>query len=218
MDMQVEAQLIRKERLKRAWSQEQLAQVSGLGIRTVQRIESGGNASLETIKALSAVLEIPVESLLADVSAPLASPPFPSRPSLFKPWRAFAAGCLTTLITMGSFVSMQGVMAEEIAMDFAFSMNDEELANSRVKTDAGTETVVRIDNGIRIHFTPSITDKGDILIDMKIYQDGKDGEPQPLAMPKLLTENGREAVLRVGKQDDNGHFKGIALEVTPTIE
>ena len=46
---------IRNERLKRAWSQEQLAQVSGLGLRTVQRIENGGKASLETIKALAHV-------------------------------------------------------------------------------------------------------------------------------------------------------------------
>ena len=217
MDMQVDAQLIKSERLKRAWSQEQLAQLSGLGIRTVQRIESGGNASLETIKALSAVLELPVEALLSKVSAPLVNPPSPSRPSPFKPWRAFAAGCLTTLITLGSFVSMQGVLAKEVAMDFAISMNDEELASSRVKTDAGTETVVRIENGISIHFTPSITDKGDILIDIKIYQE-VDGKLQPLAMPKLFARNGREAALRIGTQDENGHFKGIAMQVTPTIE
>lgn len=211
--MQVDAQLIRNERLKRAWSQEQLAQVSGLGIRTVQRIESGGNASLETVKALSAVLKLPVETLLAGMPAQLASPPSPSRPSLFKPWRAFAAGCLTTLITMGGLVSMQGALAEEIAMDFAFSMNDEEPAKSRVTSEPGKETVVRIDDGISIHFLPSITEKGDILIDMKIYKDGR-----PLAMPKLLTMNGVQAVLKVGSEGENGRFRGIQMEITPTIE
>ena len=49
MDMQVDAQLIRSERLKRAWSQEQLAQVTGLGLRTVQRIENGGNDRIVSI-------------------------------------------------------------------------------------------------------------------------------------------------------------------------
>lgn len=51
--MFVNAQLIRNKRLKRAWSQEHLAQTTGLGLRTVQRIESDGNASLETVKALA---------------------------------------------------------------------------------------------------------------------------------------------------------------------
>ena len=32
---------VRKLRLQRNWSQEQLAQVSGLSIRTIQRIERG---------------------------------------------------------------------------------------------------------------------------------------------------------------------------------
>jgi type II secretory pathway component GspD/PulD (secretin) len=108
---------------------------------------------------------------------------------------------------------MQGALAEDIAMDFAFSMNDEELGKNRVTTEAGKEIIVRIDDGISIHFTPSITDNGDILIDMKIFKDSL-----PLAMPKLLTMNGRQAVFKVGDQDENGHFTGIEMEVTPTIE
>ena len=92
MDVQVDRELIRSEREKRAWSQEQLAQVSGLGIRTVQRVENGGNASLETIKALAAVLELPVEALLVDTPSPALSHHF----SLFKPWSTFAAGCAHT--------------------------------------------------------------------------------------------------------------------------
>lgn len=212
MDMQVDAQLIRNERLKRAWSQEQLAQVSGLGMRTVQRIENGGNASLETIKALSAVLELPVETLLAHTSPSLANPPSPNRPSLFKPWRAFATGCVTTLITTGGFVSMQGAFAEEIALDFAFSMNDEEVTKSRVSGEAGEEVVVTVD-GFSFHFIPSITDEGHVLINAKIYKNG-----QPLAMPRITTLNGQPAVMKVGKEDENGHFMGIEMEVTPTVE
>ena len=48
---------IKKMRLERHWSQEQLATMSGLSIRTIQRIENGENAGLESIKALSAVFE-----------------------------------------------------------------------------------------------------------------------------------------------------------------
>ena len=49
---------IKKMRLERHWSQEQLAEMSGLSIRTIQRIENGGNAGLESLKSLAAVFEI----------------------------------------------------------------------------------------------------------------------------------------------------------------
>lgn len=48
---------IKKMRLERHWSQEQLAEMSGLSIRTIQRIENGENAGLESLKALAAVFE-----------------------------------------------------------------------------------------------------------------------------------------------------------------
>lgn len=44
-------------RLERHWSQDQLAEMSGLSIRTIQRIENGGNAGLESLKSLAAVFD-----------------------------------------------------------------------------------------------------------------------------------------------------------------
>ena len=48
---------IKKMRLERHWSQDQLAEMSGLSVRTVQRIENGENAGLESLKSLAAVFE-----------------------------------------------------------------------------------------------------------------------------------------------------------------
>ena len=63
MDMKIDSARIRAEREQRAWSQEQLAVVSGLGQRTVQRIESTGTASLESVKALAAAFDLTVADL-----------------------------------------------------------------------------------------------------------------------------------------------------------
>ena len=49
---------IKKLRLERHWYQDQLAEMSGLSIRTIQRIENGENAGLESLKSLAAVFEI----------------------------------------------------------------------------------------------------------------------------------------------------------------
>jgi transcriptional regulator with XRE-family HTH domain len=49
---------IQKMRLKRGWSQQQLADASGLSARTIQRIESGHAASVESLKSIAAVFEV----------------------------------------------------------------------------------------------------------------------------------------------------------------
>lgn len=52
---------LKKMRVARHWSQEQLAEMSGLSIRTIQRIENGENAGLESLKSLAAVFETNIE-------------------------------------------------------------------------------------------------------------------------------------------------------------
>jgi len=67
MEMKINSELIKSERIKRAWSQEYLATVAGLGIRTIQRIENSGSASLESVKALASVLDLDIARLQACV-------------------------------------------------------------------------------------------------------------------------------------------------------
>lgn len=55
--------LIQKLRLKRGWSQQQLAAASGLSSRTIQRIEAGYPASTESLKSLAAVFEVDFSTL-----------------------------------------------------------------------------------------------------------------------------------------------------------
>lgn len=55
--------ILKQLRISRHLSQEQLAQMSGLNVRTIQRIESGQNASLESLKCLAAALDVDVSTL-----------------------------------------------------------------------------------------------------------------------------------------------------------
>lgn len=73
--------LIQKLRLQRGWSQEQLAEVSGLSVRTVQRLERGQPGSLESMKALAAVFEVDLDTLKEpDMDSPLSDARSPVRP------------------------------------------------------------------------------------------------------------------------------------------
>ncbi len=65
--------IVRKLRLQRGWSQEHLAQLCGLNVRTIQRIERGQKPSLESKKSLAAVFEVDLasfEHLHADAKEP----------------------------------------------------------------------------------------------------------------------------------------------------
>lgn len=61
---------IRPLRLEKGWSQEQLATIAGLSTRTVQRIENGEQASLETLTAIAAALGVQVRDLNAPPQTP----------------------------------------------------------------------------------------------------------------------------------------------------
>ncbi len=68
--------IIRKLRLDKGWSQEQLAEISGVSTRTIQRIERGKTASLESLKCLAAVFETNVTDLRED--QPMSETPEPN--------------------------------------------------------------------------------------------------------------------------------------------
>lgn len=61
--MKIDGKRIRQLREARGWSQEHLASICGLSPRTVQRLETEGNASLESRMAVAAALEVAAEDL-----------------------------------------------------------------------------------------------------------------------------------------------------------
>lgn len=57
---------IQSRRREKGWSQEDLALHTGLSVRTIQRIESGQKAGLESLKCLAAVFETNVVELIKE--------------------------------------------------------------------------------------------------------------------------------------------------------
>jgi len=63
MEMKINSQKIISARKNKAWSQQHLADASGVSLRTIQRVENNGTGSLETIKALASCFELDVNEL-----------------------------------------------------------------------------------------------------------------------------------------------------------
>lgn len=58
--------IVRKLRLRKGWSQDQLAELADVSVRTIQRIERGHAPSLETARALAAVFEVDVTTFTTE--------------------------------------------------------------------------------------------------------------------------------------------------------
>jgi len=58
--------LVKETRINRGWTQAQLAELCAVNIRTIQRVESDGAASLETTMALAAAFDLETKELFAN--------------------------------------------------------------------------------------------------------------------------------------------------------
>jgi len=52
------AKFIKKERNVRAWTQTQLAEIAGVNLRTIQRVERDGTASFDTLMGIATAFDI----------------------------------------------------------------------------------------------------------------------------------------------------------------
>lgn len=77
--MKIDTQTLRRLRDERSWTQEHLATVSGLSLRTIQRIEREGNASADSRLALAGAFQVDVSTLSGTPAAPpVTAEPVPS--------------------------------------------------------------------------------------------------------------------------------------------
>lgn len=58
MDMKVDIEFIKQARTDKNWTQQQLADICNLSLRTIQRIEKEGIASHESVASLSSAFEV----------------------------------------------------------------------------------------------------------------------------------------------------------------
>jgi transcriptional regulator with XRE-family HTH domain len=69
---------LRERRLARGWSQEQLAERSGLSVRTIQRVENGDSPGLASMTALAAAFGLGVDELVTVGQPPSAAAAAPA--------------------------------------------------------------------------------------------------------------------------------------------
>jgi len=195
MEMQVNIDVIKTQRSNRAWSQTQLAEVSGLSLRTIQRIEKTGVASLESVKSLASVFEIDVKDI---------------QKCLNKPVYSLKSKLVTLFGAVGLILSGLVILpatAQSIMVDLELTENNEELASVQILNEENSESEMRISDVLKITFTSIKESDGTVLISTKLY-DLSDGKEVLISSPSVKTKHKETAEIRFGN---------YSLSLTPNL-
>jgi transcriptional regulator with XRE-family HTH domain len=195
MEMQININVIKTQRNNRAWSQTQLADVSGLSLRTIQRIEKTGVASLESVKSLASVFEMDIKNLQKCSNKSIYS---------LKSKLVTLFGAIG--IVLSSLVMMPAT-AQSIMVDLELSENDEKLASIQILNEENSESEMRISDVLKITFTSTKESDGTVLISTKLY-DLSDGKEVLMSSPSVKTKHKETAEIRFGN---------YSLSLTPNL-
>jgi len=193
MDMKIDSSYIKAQRARRAWSQEHLAEVTGLGLRTIQRIEKTGAASYESARALAAVFEMDVAELRV-------APPVVVEPRRVNLSLRQVLGVVGALVTGGALlVTTSTFAADKVLMDLSVAVD------SKTDEDQSLATKVVVDDGtlvpevndlklgdLRFSIVPRVQAGDRILLEVSIYERRGD-EEFVVSEPRLIALSGESA-------------------------
>jgi len=188
--MQIDGNWIRQQREQRAWSQEHLAQVSGLGLRTIQRIESTGSGSAESALALASVFGTSVKNF--------ASPPKPKRK--IGEFRRLAAAGVLVAGGFTAFLIARGAIAEQVELAIGFSEDGAKLEERSVVVEDGHDLALNLNQSVRAVVTPEkveIAGQDKLVVSFRIYEETIGGDSSLIGSPELLLEEDVNWVLEI---------------------
>lgn len=216
MDMKIDSSYIKAQRARRAWSQEHLAEVTGLGLRTIQRIEKTGAASYESARSLAAVFEIDVADLRV-------APPVVVEPRRVSISLRQVLGVVGALVTGGALlVTSSTFAADKVLMDLSVAVDsktgDAQVLATKVVVDDGT-LVPEVNDlklgDLRFSIVPRVQTPDRIFLEVSIYERRGD-EEVVVSEPRLIALSGEEASVVI---DDDARTVRLAItaEVNPPL-
>jgi len=195
MEMQVNINVIKTQRHNRAWSQTHLADVSGLSLRTIQRIEKTGVASLESVKAIASVFEIEIKNLQKCSKGRAYS------------LKSKLAALFAAVSLILSGLAIMPATAQSIMINLELTESDEKLASIQILNEENSESEMKISDVLKVTFTSKKDKDGSVLISTKLY-DLSGGKEVLISSPSVTAMHRETAEIRFGS---------YSLSLTPNL-
>jgi len=204
MEMKINKNLIKAKRLEKAWSQQHLAEVAGLSLRTVQRVENSGEGSLDTVKAFGAALDVNPQAMQESRQP---------KSALTAWWQKIglsSAAAVVALVALVGYVSL--VQAESVMLDLSIDSNQFAMKNLQLVDELGNAVEVRIDKQFRMVFTPKLTEDHQIHVSVDVYR-YKDGQELLVSTPRIITADNTPANILFALENE----AFIDIGITPKL-
>lgn len=188
MDMKINHKLLRRQREQRAWTQNQLAEVASLSMRTVQRIERNGIAAKESAMALASALDMDLADLLIQSN---------SSSTLHTSHRRWwgLVGILTSLIVSLGWWSTAA--AEQVMINLSVKAESGASTEGEMQflNELGAQSEVRFNQQFRLLVTAVRQNQG-LLLSTEIY-DFIDGDYLLISSPSILIADNELAAIHL---------------------
>lgn len=188
MDMKINHKLLRRQREQRAWTQNQLAEVASLSMRTVQRIERNGIAAKESAMALASALDMDLADLLIQSNSSS------TRHTSHRRWWVLV-GILTSLIVSLGWWSTAA--AEQVMINLSVKAESGASTEGEMQflNELGAQSEVRFNQQFRLLVTAVRQNQG-LLLSTEIY-DFIDGDYLLISSPSILIADNELAAIHV---------------------
>lgn len=188
MDMKINHKLLRRQREQRAWTQNQLAEVASLSMRTVQRIERNGIAAKESAMALASALDMDLADLLIQSNSSS------TRHTSNRRWWGLV-GILTSLIVSLGWWSTAA--AEQVMINLLVKAESGASTEGEMQflNELGAQSEVRFNQQFRLLVTAVRQNQG-LLLSTEIY-DFIDGDYLLISSPSILIADNELAAIHL---------------------
>lgn len=188
MDMKINHKLLRRQREQRAWTQNQLAEVASLSMRTVQRIERNGIAAKESAMALASALDMDLADLLIQSNSSS------TRHTSNRRWWGLV-GILTSLIVSLGWWSTAA--AEQVMINLSVKAESGASTEGEMQflNELGAQSEVRFNQQFRLLVTAVRQNQG-LLLSTEIY-DFIDGDYLLISSPSILIADNELAAIHL---------------------
>lgn len=188
MDMKINHKLLRRQREQRAWTQNQLAEVASLSMRTVQRIERNGIAAKESAMALASALDMDLADLLIQSNSSS------TRHTSNRRWWGLV-GILTSLIVSLGWWSTAA--AEQVMINLSVKAESGASTEGEMQflNELGAQSEVRFNQQFRLLVTAVRQNQG-LLLSTEIY-DFIDGDYLLISSPSVLIADNELAAIHL---------------------
>ncbi len=174
--------------MRRAWSQEHLARAAGLGLRTIQRIESSGVASFESTLAIAGAFDVPVDELTINLRR------------IRWPWKRLGPALVIAASLVAALITTRFAMADQYRVDVGVNINGSDQDSQAVVVAGGEQATLGFDEQLKAVIKPSVVNvngRERVSVSLQVYERGNNEHYQLLESSELVHEDGGSWEIRI---------------------